>query len=372
MYFSIMGLYLPYFNLYLAHIHLTGVQIGTLSAIRSILLVVFPIAWGMLADRLQARRGVYLLCALASAAASALYLVTTGFHGLVWVTILYGIFYSPIISFLESFTMDILGHRKTSYGQTRVWGSIAFIAVVLITGKLIHVFPIHLILVMVLSFGILQAALALFLPEIRRPASPGGPVPPAPGRLGGTEGIVFLTAAFLMLMSHGGYYGFFSIHLEQLGFDSTFIGIAWAVASISEIAVMLRSRSFFKRFSLENVMIGAFGVAAARWFLLSGITTGPLIWLTQVLHAVTYGAFHMACILYIDRLSSEKSKTLGQAVNNAVSYGLGLMAGFFVSGYLFETAGSRVMFVVSGYTAVAGGLLLVFYRALKPPVSSKI
>ena len=52
---------------------------------------------------------------------------------------------------------------------------------------------------------------------------------------------VFLFCAFLMLVSHGAYYGFFSIHLETLGYSKTFIGVSWALASAAEILVMINS-----------------------------------------------------------------------------------------------------------------------------------
>ncbi|MFZ3046318.1 MAG: MFS transporter [Desulfatirhabdiaceae bacterium] len=360
LYFAIMGLYLPYFNLYLSHIQLTGFQIGALSALRSVLLVIFPIVWGLVADRLQARRAVYILCNIISASIWAFYIYTTDFKWLLLITLCYGIFYAPIISFLESFTMDTLGSEKLRYGQTRVWGSIAFIAIVLLTGKLIDLYPVNLILILILSFGLIQSAAAFGLPEFRIKKNPKqfGDM----RKLTSSDSIMFLICACLMLMSHGAYYGFFSIHLEKLGFDATFIGICWAVASISEIVVMIRSETFFRRFSLENVLVFSFVVAGGRWFLLSVAVSGPVILIVQILHAITYGAFHMASILYIDRMSSETSKTLGQAVNNAVSYGLGLMAGFFMSGYLFEIVGARMVFIISGCIALTGGAMLKLYQ----------
>jgi PPP family 3-phenylpropionic acid transporter len=65
----------------------------------------------------------------------------------------------------------------------------------------------------------------------------------------------------------------------------------------------------------------------------------------------------MASILYIDRLAPSKAKTLGQAVNNAITYGLGLMVGFFLNGYLYEKIGSFSLFIISSLIALAGGLL---------------
>ena len=165
-----------------------------------------------------------------------------------------------------------------------------------------------------------------------------------------------------MLVSHGAYYGFFSIHLASMGFGSTFIGITWALASTAEILVMIKSDRLFNRFSLENVLFFSFLVAAVRWMILFFAGSATLILASQILHAVTYGTFHMASILYIDRLAPEKAKTLGQAVNNAVTYGLGLMVGFFVNGYLYESMGSFALFGLSSLIAVSGGLL---FKALQ-------
>ena len=360
LYFGVMGIYLPYFNLYLYHIKLSGFQIGVLSALRSVLLVLFPVLWGMLADRLQARRAIYVSCNIASAMLWSLYLCTTRFEWLVIITFGYGIFFSPIISFLEAITMDVLGKEKLRYGQTRAWGSIAFIAVVILVGGVIDAYPVGVILPLILIGGLIQSMVSLGAPSGRTAKLTG--LSGGAGHLKSQKSIVFLICAFLMLLSHGAYYGFFSIHLERLGFGKTFIGISWAVASAAEIIVMIHSGRLFKRFSLETVMVFSFSIAAMRWFLLAFVDSGPVILITQVLHAFTYGAFHMASILYVDALSSAASKTLGQAVNNAVSYGLGLMAGFFMSGYLYETIGSHALFMTSGGIALIGGMIMKLYQ----------
>jgi PPP family 3-phenylpropionic acid transporter len=165
-----------------------------------------------------------------------------------------------------------------------------------------------------------------------------------------------------MLVSHGAYYGFFSIHLDKLGYGSTFIGIAWALASTAEILVMVKSNKIFDRFSLENVLFFSFLVAAARWMILFFAGSTVVILLSQILHAITYGTFHMASVLYIDRLTPGQSKTLGQAVNNALTYGLGLMVGFFINGYVYEITGSHTLFLMSALIALAGGMLFQSYQ----------
>ena len=144
---------------------------------------------------------------------------------------------------------------------------------------------------------------------------------------------------------------------SNLGYGGTFIGICWALASTAEILVMVRSEKLFNRFSIENVLTFSFAVAAIRWLILFFATSAAVILASQILHAVTYGAFHMASILYIDRLTPQHAKTTGQAVNNAVTYGMGLMVGFFVNGFLYEIMGSFALFGLSSLIAVSGGLM---------------
>ncbi len=355
LYFGVLGIYLPFFNLYCHRIGFSGLQIGSLSALRSVVWVIFPLVWGILADRYDCRRPIFICCQFAAAALWGLYLFTTDFHLMLAISAGHGIFFAPVISFLEAFTMEVLGARKQAYGKIRAWGSISFILTVLVLGKIVDLFAIRIILYLVLAGALLQALVSLLLPAGGRPKR----LTPSlhTGLANRGEILIFLLGAFLMLVSHGTYYGFFSIHLAELGFGATFIGGAWALAASAEILVMIRSDVLFKRFSLERVLLFSFAVAILRWLLLAAAQSAALILAAQVLHAVTYGAFHMASILYIDRLTPENAKTLGQALNNAVTYGLGMMVGFFANGFFYESLGASTLFALSALTALIGGLI---------------
>ena len=362
LYFGVLGIFLPYFNLYCYHLGFSGFQIGAISSVRSTAMVIFPMVWGILADRFRMRRPIYILCNAVATAVWALFMVTTDFTAMLVISFIYGIFYAPIISFLEAFTMDALGGEKKRYGALRAWGSISFITSVLVVGKVTEMYSTTIILVPIFIGSLLLAVLSSRVPCRGKPAADI-----RQGRFAGIltpRVLIFLLCAFLMLLSHGTYYGFFSIHLENLGYGNMFIGGAWALASIAEILVMVASNRLFQAFSLEGVLIFSFTVAVCRWGIMSMISSPVAILLSQVLHAVTYGTFHMASILYIDRLSPPGGKTLGQAVNNAVTYGLGLMVGFFLNGLLFERMGVTALFQMSAGIALGGGLMFRGLMAL--------
>jgi PPP family 3-phenylpropionic acid transporter len=361
LYFGALGAFLPYFNLYCHHLGFTGFQIGVLSSVRTLATALFPMLWGALADKFIIQRPLFILCSCASAAIWALYLFTAEFTPMLVITAFYGFFYAPIISFLESFSMNLLGSEKTRYGQLRAWGSISFIIVVLAVGQMIDALSSRIILGFVLIVSGLQAYGAMKIP-----ASTVHQEAPKPAREKSVINrriLIFLCCAFLMLASHGTYYGFFSIHLENLGYSATFIGLSWAIASIAEIFIMIASEKIFKRFSYETVLQFSFLIAVFRWTVMSFAISAWLILLTQILHAATYGAFHMASILYMDKLTPGGAKTLGQAVNNAVTYGFGIMAGFLINGYWFDIIGAQKLFAISGGLALIGGIILSFNRS---------
>jgi MFS transporter, PPP family, 3-phenylpropionic acid transporter len=276
------------------------------------------------------------------------------------ITASYGMFYAPIISFLEAVTMDVLGSEKKSYGHIRAWGSISFIVMVLLIGRIIDLYSVDIILVLVLAGSLMLAAISPAIPAVKTLKKK---ILASDARsLFEKRVVVFLFCAFLMLVSHGAYYGFFSIHLDKLGYHTTFIGFSWALASTAEILVMIKSDRIFDRFSLENVLFFSFLVAAVRWMILFYFESAAIILLSQILHSVTYGTFHMASILYIDRLAPDNAKTLGQSVNNGLTYGFGLMVGFFINGYLYQTTGSFILFLTSSLIALSGGLFFQSYQ----------
>ena len=355
-YFCIIGFFLPYFNLYCYHLGFSGLQIGLLSSVRSLTLVVFALSWGSLADRRRMRHPIYIVCAAVSTLVWALYFYTRQFVPMLVVTFFYGVFFSPLISFLETATLEQLGEGRRRYGRFRVWGSISFILTVIAVGLVIEQTSVDIILGCILAASAVLTVTAFGMPKTRVRKRPALFSSQARFLLS-PRVLVFLACAGMMLVSHGAYYGFFSIHLEHLGYGPLFIGITWALAAIAEIFVMLKSEVILRRFNLEKVLLFSFIVAVVRWGFLSFVVSAPAILLTQVLHAVTYGAFHIASVLYMDQLSPKGSKTLGQALNNSLTYGLGLMLGFFISGALYQCCGGFSMFVFSAAVAAVAGIV---------------
>jgi PPP family 3-phenylpropionic acid transporter len=364
LYFGALGVYIPYFNPWFRHLGLSPTEIGWLTGVRSAAAILLPLLWAWAADRYQARRSLFILANAVSAFFFTLYYSTVSYVPLLLITALYAVFYCPVISYMEAFSMEILGRDRNGYGAVRVWGSLSFIAVVMLLGRLIGVFPITIILHVTLAAALLQTLAAL-----RMPASVKGAarLSMSHARLFFRPGVlVFFGAAFLMLTSHGAYYAFYSIHMaENLHFSYPLISLVWALGTVAEMGVFLNSRAIFNRFRPQSVMVFALAVAAARWTVLAAFESPWVLVPAQALHAATYGAFHVSGILYVEKLFPPEARTAGQAVNGSVTYGAGLTAGGVLAGYLYENAGAAAMFYVMAGLAGAGLLLFAGQAAGK-------
>ena len=365
LYFGIMGIFLPFFNLFCHHIGLTGLQIGAVNAARTIVMVLFAVAWGALADRLALRRPIFITASCLSAASWSLFLFADTFAAIFVVTLVYAAFFGPIIPFLEAFTMEALsgkGENPNRYGRIRAWGSFSFIAVVLAMGKTLDIFSSRIVIPFILVGSVVMALSSFAIPSSLSPRKRSTPADFK--SLLTPRVLLFLLAGFLMLASHGTYYGFFSIHLEELGYPPSFTALTWGMATLAEVGVMLWAAPLFKKLSTEKSLVISFVVASLRWLILYFFTNRWVILGSQLLHAVTYALFHIACIVHMDRLSTPANRTLSQVINNAISYGLGLMAGFFISGLFYQKMGGS-LFLVSALISLMGAFVMA--RALVSP-----
>jgi len=359
-YFGTLGIFLPYFNLFCHHLGFSGMEIGVLSTVKTAGVVIFPVLWAMAADKLNARKSILLFCSLASALVWFFLFFSREFIPILIILAVHSIFFSPIISFVEAFAMDILGAEKKKYGASRAWGSIAFILMAVGLGRILSDTSTTLIIPLILAGGCLQFLLGLGMPkgEKKMRKSPSGF---GLSTFFSLNTSLFLLAAFLMLVSHGAYYGFFSIYLDDMGLSTGFIGMAWGLASLAEIGVMAGSDRIFRHFKIRSVLVFSFGAAMLRWWILFVSSSALVILFSQLLHAFSYGAFHVASILAIERLSPQGGKTIGQAVNNAVTYGAGMMLGFFFSGLFYDTWKGYLFLASAGIAMAGGGLMLFLY-----------
>lgn len=359
LYFAAFGIYTPYWTLYLQHLQFSPLQIATIYSVPSMARILFLAAHGYIADRWKSRKK---FLSLSSAVQILPLILIIWLHSYPWILVLiaiYSIFNASILPFTEAIVQEEQEKGNLDYGRTRLWGTLSFILLALAYGKLLDSVGKQWILYGVIFFLVLLGALSLTMP-------PGKDKIGIPNnflhRAFANRNIwIFLSCAFLMQVSHGTFYGFYSIHLANLGYKDSYIGLQWAIAAGSELSIFFFASWILRNLPHRFLYSVCLFAAALRWTLTGTSVSYGALSAYQCLHAFTFGAFHITSMRMIHTIFPEGSRSFGQAVYGTVSTGLGSMIGILLSGYLWKSLGSDSFFVSAGTALVAFGLSFLMH-----------
>lgn len=357
--FAVLGVYLPYFNLYLDRLGFTGLQIGILTLLLPLSSALVPTVGGVLADRLGRRRELIVVSSLLALLTFGLVLGVRTFGATVAVIAVYAALRAPALPLVEATAMEISEAGGPHYGRMRVWGSLAFIVVALGTGPLVGVRGERAAVVLVLLLLALNVLSAFLLPR-EKIAIVSSAAPASLGRFVGQPRVLtFLFACLLSQASHGPYYVFYSIHLKGSGYPPQAIGLLWGVAVGCEIVAMLSMPRILKRLGTLPTMGASVLLASVRWWICAVSVHPAAMVLAQAMHAATYAAFHVAAVTHTHHLFGGERRASGQAVYGSATYGLGNMIGMFLSGVLYDRTTMANLFAGASATALLSGFLIV-------------
>jgi MFS transporter, PPP family, 3-phenylpropionic acid transporter len=336
-YFAVVGALTPYWGVYLKSLGYNSQDVGIISAIILATRIIAPNFWSWLADKTQKRLSIIRKgCAIALICFSGI-LISQEYAWLVLVISCYMFFWHAILPQFEVITLNYLGSQYRRYSQIRLWGSIGFIVSVISLGLLFEYVSIRFLPLVILSFLLLILSSSLTLREIT-PHKHIGHHSGFLQLLFQPAIVIFLLASFLLQFSHGTYYTFYSLYLqENYGYSSTATGLIWALGVVAEVAIFIVMPKIMHSVSLRSLLLMSFLLAAIRWLLIGYCAN--ILWVllvAQLLHAFSFGAAHAASIETIRQHFSGSHQGQGQALFSSFSYGLGTALGALVAGILWD------------------------------------
>ena len=368
-FFAVLGGLVPYWAPYLKSLGFDAAQIGQLIAVLHGTKIIAPNIWGWIADHTGRTMRAVRAASLLALVCFAVVFLGHGYWLLFAAMAGFSFFWNAALPQFEANTMNHLGAEDHRYSHIRLWGSIGFIVAVTALGWMIDLHG-HGVLpgALILLFGGLWIA-SLLAPERRAPTH----VEAQPGFLSilrRPRVTAFFVACFLLQASHGPYYAFFSIYLEDHGYGSDVIGMLWALGVVAEIGVFLVMHRLLERFSPQALMTAALLLAALRWWLIGAYVDSPvLLVLAQMLHAATFGVYHAVGMFMINRFFVGRNQGRGQALYSSLTFGAGVAAGSLASGYLWTAVGGPATFLAAA--ALAFVAAAVAFRSL-PPISGAV
>jgi len=365
LYFAYVGLVSPYASLFFVDQGFNVIQISVLMSMLQITRIIGPFSRGWLSDYLSNRISIIRFCAcLASITFLAIFYLHSYIAFFVWMFILHTIL-SSLMPLGESATVHALFKDNSfdkRYGRLRLWGSLGFIAMVLFAGELfqrksIALYPIVgavvLLLLAIVTFRLHE-------PKVQRHKMVKGELLSV---LLNPDVRWFLLSGFFMIFAHAALYVFYSLYLSKLGYNKFQIGLFWALGVSAEVIFFYFQSKVLSRLQPEIVLQASFGVGVLRFILIAFF---PLTWvliLAQVMHAGTFAAHHSAATKLLQRWFTGPLQARGQALMATVSYGLGGTLGGLCSGWIWDLAQPRDVFVMAAF---ACGLAGTAIQKLRP------
>jgi MFS transporter, PPP family, 3-phenylpropionic acid transporter len=351
--FAALGVQLPFLPAWLAAKGLDVPTIGWVLAVPMVVRVMaIPLATHA-ADHYGALRAV-----IATAAVAALlsYAATALTQGVVAITVGFALasaFYTPLMPLADAYALRGLRSLGHSYGPVRLWGSAAFIGGSFAAGFLLDFIPAReLIWIIVLAMALMAAAAFALAPLAHSGGAVAQPLRSARTLWQRPGFVAVAAAAGLIQASHAVYYGFATLEWQAAGLGGGEIGALWAIAVLAEIALFAVSG----RLPIAPtglLVIGAAG-AVIRWSAMVFEPLPPMLLPLQCLHALSFGATHLAAVGFVARAAPAQ---LGATAQGHLAAVLGLiMAGAMgLSGVLYARWASLAYVAMAG-TALAGGL----------------
>ncbi len=360
-----LGIYLPYFPLWLKARGLTPTQI---SIVLSLPLIVRVISSGQItgvADRASDRANVAIVLYVMSALAATAYLFVDGFWPIFAVMALYAVVFNPIVPVLDSLTLSGVRRFGVDYGQIRLWGSLVFVIANLGGGAVLAGYDAETVLRVLVASLFVGAVLSPLLPRIGRPKNATTPTGLAEATtwrlLANRRFLLVMLAGGILQASHALIYGFGSIYWESLGYSGGVIGALWAVGVAAEIFLFQFSRAIFRRVGpLALIAIGGMG-AILRWSLMPLAPPLAGFFALQCLHGLSFGAVHLGMMQFLADSVPEDRMGAAQGASFVLG-GLVMAIAVFSSGPIYAAFGAGGFLIMTAASVVALALLFLGSR----------
>lgn len=367
----------------------TGDQVGNSYAMFSVAMIVAPFFVGMLADRFfQAQRVLAILNLLGAGILYALSVITDP-DLFVWVILAYCLTFAPTIALTTAIAMRHMGNPEKEFPAIRVFGTVAWIAVVNLVGFLgvgdkADIF--HIAMISALILGVL----AFFLPSTP-PAAAGSKV--SFGDIVGKDAfvlfkdrsfLIFFFSSILICIPLSFYYTWANPSLTDAyqaaapGADPASFKIEnkMSLGQASEVIFMLLLPLAFRRLGVKKILIIGLLAWIARFFMFGNGNAAGSEWMLYsaiLLHGVCYDFFFVTGMIYTDEKAGERIKSQAQALISLATYGIGMFLGSVIAGKVYAaytsagadgksiTDWTAVWNVPAGIAAVVLVLFVIFF-----------
>ncbi|WP_342359570.1 MFS transporter [Terrarubrum flagellatum] len=359
--FAQAGLNQPFLPVWLSSRGLTETEIATVISLPLLLRIMVTPVIGSISDRTGSRAMVVRILALIVLALALMLSQARSFGPILALATLMMLFGQAIPPIVDASVLSLIRSGVArDFGRMRLWGSGSFATATLIGGFILGWGGPDAVFVAYICAVVLQIGASFILPSAAQQAAPVAKKTRLDLHKRPLLLVVFIVAA-LPLASQATFNSFGSIHLREIGFAERTVGMLWALATSSEIAMFWAGPILARRMSAFSVLALACGAAVLRWSVMSLDPGLVITMLLQMLHAATFSCSYLGLMRFVQ---VEVSDAVGARAQGAFVTMLGLMtaATTLAMGPIYREIGAGA-FMASAILPATGLALLLGFRS---------
>lgn len=353
-----------------------GGQMAMAYETQSIGAIIAPFIIGLIADRYFAAQKILGFLHLIGAGLLYMAATSTNFDAFYPYILIYMILYMPTLALVNSVSFRHLTDKKV-FAWIRVFGTIGWI----VAGWVIAFYAWESENTLQNTFMVAAGASALLglfsfiLPNTPPVVDKSEKVSvrdilglDAIAMLKDKRYLIFFTASILICIPLAFYYQHANQFLNEIGMEKAAGKMTYG--QMSEVFFMLLLPLFLKRYGIKMTLFVGMLAWVIRYLLFAYGDAGEGTWMLIfgiVLHGVCYDFFFVSGQIYTDFKAGEKFKSSAQGLITLATYGLGMLIGFRLAGYITDlnsiTDGHNWEAIWT-FPAIFAGVVLVLFLLL--------
>ena len=354
--FVTMGTYLPH------AFKASGVQIGTAYLSQSIGAIIAPFIIGLIADRFFPAQKILGVLHLLGGALMWYISTATDYSTFLPIIIAYMVLYMPTIALANSISFKQTTDPQKEFPSIRLFGTIGWIIAGLIIGWFgwealsnAEFKSTNRSAVLAITFkmagvtSILLGIYSFFLPNTPPPKAGASNISlreilgfDALSLLKNRNYLFFFLASIALCIPLAFYYNVTNQFLNEVGVKAA--AGKQTLGQVSEVLFMLLMPVLFIRWGVKKMLL--FGMLAwvLRYICFTYGDAGQGMWLLYagiLLHGICYDFFFVTGQIYTENLAGAKYKSAAQGLITLATYGIGMMIGYFVSGFIVDAYATK-------------------------------
>ncbi len=351
----------PFLVLYYQSAGFTGAQIGLLTGITPLVMMVGAPMWTAFADARQQHRLVLSTALLVGAVTMFLFPFLNSFFLILLIAILFYWFFAPISSLADSATMHMLADKKEMYGRVRLGGTIGYGMAAFLAGLLVQKYGLNMAFwgCAVLSLMALITGQKL----VHNPQRAKGSTRQGMGSLlRNRRWLLFLTLAFGGGISLAGTNTYLFPFMKELGASESTMGLAVTIGTIAEIPVLFFGHRLVQRFKPFGLLMLAMLFTGLRLLALAASGTPDLVLIAQLFNGLAFPAMWIAGVSYAYENAPAGLGATAQGMFGAMVFGFGTAVGGFLGGPLLVSLGGRATYNIFGMIVLVLVVIVAFLQ----------